>query len=146
MPRYDGDLIPNVTGFQLGEDDARWDGKLRNLDVSGNVTGNFSALAVNDIGHEVVPFSITPTFDATDNSGFEITLTGDVIASAITGLHAGMLVAFIIRQDSGGGWAFPWPVNVIGGMDIGTAPNEVSTQLFYATPTQLIAITTGNIA
>lgn len=146
MPRYGSDVVPDVTGRQLGEDDARWDGKMRNLDVSGSVSGNFSALAVNDIGHQIVPFSVTPTFDATNNSGFEMTLTGSVIASAITGLHPGLLVAFVLRQDAIGGRTFPWPVNVIGGMEIGSGPNEVSTQLFYTTPTQLIAITAGNIA
>jgi hypothetical protein len=146
MPRFSSDVVPDVTGRQLGEDDARFDAKIRHLNVSGSISGTFDTLAVNSIGHEVVAFTSTPTFDCADHSGFDFTLSGNVITSAIINLRPGLLVVFTLRQDATGGWTFAWPANVIGGMDLGTGPNEISTQLFYMTDTQLIALTPGNIA
>lgn len=145
MPRFDSDVVPNATGQTLGEPDARWNAKIKDLDISGIVTGTFLALASGSLGHQVVPFSATPTFDASQASGFEMTLTNNVTSSAITGVRPGTLVAFVIRQDGTGGRAFPWPANVFGGADIGIGANEVTTQLFYTTQTQLIAVTPGNI-
>lgn len=147
MPTYGNDILPDTSGRSLGAQDARWDAKLRNLDVSGMVTGNFAALAIFKLQPKVVPFSATPNFDGGDKSaGFKITLTGNVTAPAFNNFPAGQLISIVITQDAVGGRAFPWPGNVRGGMDVGKGPNEESAQLFWYDGVTLHAITTGVIS
>jgi hypothetical protein len=145
VPIFDSDVLPEVDGRALGNEDARWNAKIRDLDVSGIVTGNFAGLAINNIGHIIVPFSVTPIFDNSIAGGFDITLTNNVGSSAFINLRAGSLVAFVIRQDITGGRTFVWPPNVFGGADIGTDPSNITAQIFYCTGTTLIALTPGLI-
>lgn len=135
-----------MTGRNFGLADARWDAWIRNLNVSGTVTGNFSALAINKLTHTVIPFTATPVFDiASEGSGFEMTLTGNVTSSSIINLNPGIIVVFEFRQDATGGRTFTWPINVLGGADIGAGPNERTVQAFYSDNTNLIAISPGVI-
>jgi hypothetical protein len=77
-----------------------------------------------------VPFSATPTFDATSGSLFKITLTGDVTASTFTGTGGLGLqpITFMIIQDGTGGHTFAWPANVVGGMSISGTAGAVNVQ------------------
>jgi hypothetical protein len=145
MPTFDSDLLPTSTGRKLGAQDARWDASLRNLDVSGEITGAFTALAIFSLKPKTVAWSATPNFDGLDRAtGYKITLNGDTVPT-LTNLPAGMLVAFVIQQDNVGNRAWTWPGIVRGGMAIGTGPGEASAQLFWNDGTTLWALTGGEI-
>src|SRR5208337_890227 len=87
-----------------------------------------------------VPFSATPVFVGTGAllTTFEITLTGNMSASSITGLALGQLVSFIIHQDAIGGRTFVFPPAVVNGGSIKPAPNGTSSQLFAFNGSNLI--------
>jgi len=79
-----------------------------------------------------IPFSATPVFAGLPNTDmvFQITLTGNVTSSTITGLTAGAHVTFIIIQDDAGSRTFAWPSNVQNAQTVGTSPNERDVQEF----------------
>ena len=92
-----------------------------------------------------VSFSATPTFNLSLGDQ-EITLTGNVTSSSLSGLLAGNRVVFCINQDSGGGHTFVWPAAVHGGMVIGSTPSTTSIQEFWSPDgTTLYAISPGVI-
>jgi hypothetical protein len=142
---WDTDILPDVEGRNVGLPDQRYDGNFRNLNISGIVSGNFTGLAIFNLGQIIVPFSATPIFDALASSSFIITLTGNVTVPSIVNMKPGQLVAFVIKQDAVGGRAFPWPANVFGAADIGTGPNEITSQLFLSDGVNLYAQTPGVI-
>jgi hypothetical protein len=81
----------------------------------------------------IVPFSPTPQFtDSSQNQLFTITLTGNAVSQplVVAGVTPPGLITWQITQDGVGGRTFGWPVNVVGGAPVGTAPNQVTTQHF----------------
>lgn len=91
----------------------------------------------------VVSYSPTPTFSIQGQIQlFEITLTGDAVAQPLTavGIQPPALVIFQITQDSAGGHSFTWPANSVGGAQIGSNLNQVSTQMFVWNGTTATAI------
>ena len=94
--------------------------------VMANIRTNADVLP----GLVTVAYSATPAFNAALSAGFDITLTGNVTSSTITGQFFGELIAFVIVQDATGGRTFAWPSNVYGAGAIGLAPNAISVQLF----------------
>lgn len=145
MPQFDSNVVPDVTGRLIGLPDQRYDANIRNMNISGAVTGAFEGLAVNRLAHVVIPFSANPVFDILEGSGFAITLSNNVVSSTLLNIAAGTLIAFVIRQDPTGGRTFVWPPNVSGGADIGTGPNERTVQLFYSDGLAAYAVTPGVI-
>jgi hypothetical protein len=137
MATFGNDLLPDSTGRKLGAEDARWDASIRNLDVTGLITGPFAALASFSVGMETVPWSASPVFDGTHSTGFKITLTGATPSPAINNVAAGDFALFVIIQDNAGQHPWTWPGNVRGGMAIGMAPGEASVQLFWSDGTTL---------
>lgn len=137
MPQYSDDVLFESEGQNLGHPDARPDAFLRNLDISGVLSGAFEGASIFNLGQEVIPFASNPVFDATADSSFIITLTGNVASSTLVNHKRGQLVAFVIKQDATGGRTFVWPTNTRGGMDIGTGVNETSVQLFISDGTLL---------
>lgn len=80
-------------------------------------------------GAEVdVPYSATPTFNASLGNLFKLTLTGNVTSSTFTGASGLQLITFMLIQDGVGGHSFVWPTNVIGGMSISTTAGAVNVQ------------------
>jgi len=91
----------------------------------------------------VVSFSATPVFNVTNPlQGFQITLTGTVVSSTVTGtLVQGQDVTFKICQDSVGGHAFPAPGGIVGFGSIATGGNACSMQSFrYDATNTLVAV------
>lgn len=88
----------------------------------------------------VISFSPTPLFPTGGNNpvAFEMTLTGNVTSSSITGIFAGQLVTFIVIQDAVGGWTFAWPSNVKDAGTVDTTPSTRSIQTF-------VVSTNGNL-
>jgi hypothetical protein len=79
-------------------------------------------------------FSATPTFSARSAGqvqGFQITLTGNVTSSTLSGAAAGQLLVFKIVQDATGGRTFVWPTNVLNAGTPEPAANTISLQAFY---------------
>lgn len=80
----------------------------------------------------LIPFSATPAFIGAQNTNmvFQITLSGNVTSSVLSGLTAGAKVTFIIIQDGTGSRTFAWPPNVLDAQTVGTAANEKDIQEF----------------
>jgi hypothetical protein len=78
-----------------------------------------------------VSYSATPSFNAANGNGFDITLIGNVTASTfINGTSGATLVAIRVTQDSVGGRTFAWPKNARNAGMIDPAAGSTSTQLF----------------
>lgn len=59
-----------------------------------------------------VPYSATPTFDASKANGFRIDLGGNVNSSSLINGAPGQIVTFFIVSGSPGNFSFAWPGNV----------------------------------
>ena len=91
----------------------------------------------------VISFSTTPTFTAALGSALQLTLTGNVSSSTLSGAVAGEFILFRILEDGAGSHTFVWPTNVKGAMDIVTTANTVNQQLFYYDGTNAYAVAPG---
>jgi hypothetical protein len=78
----------------------------------------------------VIPYSATPTFDASIADVFEMTLTGNVTSSSLINQAAGQTLTFIIHQDATGNRTFAWPSSVPGSGPIDPGSAKVSVQSF----------------
>lgn len=145
MPQYNADILPDITGRNIGAPDTRFDIWARRINVSEGIFGAGASVTTTTPGLENVPYSATPVFDAAENGAFAMTLTGNVSSSTLQGGIAGETVTFILRQDATGGSTFAWPANVLGGMDIGEGANEVSIQEFIFDGFNYYPKTTGVI-
>lgn len=83
-------------------------------------------------GYESLAFTATPTWNATANSTFAMTLTGNVTGQTISGLVAGQLVTFIWTQDATGGWTVVYPATVYGASPVYAGAGSTTTQSFRA--------------
>jgi len=79
-----------------------------------------------------VNYSPTAAFNAATSNGFQMTLTGNITSSAITGITAGQMVAFYFVQDSVGGRTVVWPVSMIGTQQPIPTANAITVFLFRA--------------
>jgi hypothetical protein len=79
-----------------------------------------------------VAYSPTPAFNATNNNGFQMTLSGNITASSIIGITPGQLLAFYFVQDSVGSRTVSWPSSFVGALQPDTAAASVSVMLFRA--------------
>ncbi len=104
-----------------------------------------SGVSANQISTSIntVPFSSTPTFDASLGNTQKITLTGNVTSSTLSNAVTGQTINFIICQDATGGWTFTWPANVLGGMTIGSDASKCSAQSFIFDGTNTYALSPG---
>jgi hypothetical protein len=75
--------------------------------VNGTLTATTGVLGLNSI-----PFSATPTFDASQGNTMKVVLTGDVTSSTLTGAQVGQSFVFLVCQDATGGHSFVAPSNV----------------------------------
>lgn len=139
------DILPDTSGRSLGAQDARWDAQLRNINVSGTISGNFIGLAIFKLNPNIVPYSATPVLNGANGTGMRITLLGNAVP-AIINVQAGSLVSFVIIQDNTGGRTWAWPGNFRGGMGIGMGIGEASGQLFWFDGATYWALTPGVIS
>ena len=91
-----------------------------------------NVLTEADMGAQIisVSYSPTPLFNAASNNGFQMTLTGNITASTISGASPGKLLAFYFVQDSIGGRTVSWPSSFVGALQPDSTANSVSVQLF----------------
>lgn len=59
-----------------------------------------------------------------------ITLTTNVTSSSIVGATAGMILPFLVRQDSTGGRSFAWPSVLLGTPTVSSAASTATTAAF----------------
>ena len=118
---------------------------LEAVDVSSLQAGLNSGLALDPGGSSRADFasSSAMSFDASAAPTVSTTLTGDVNAPTVANLTDGQSVSFLICQDADGGHAFAWPANVMGGMQVSTAPGTCSAQSFVSDGKKLYATTPG---
>jgi hypothetical protein len=90
-----------------------------------------------------VPYSPTPTFDASLGNTQKVTLTGSVTSSTLSNAKAGQWLFFIICQDATGSRTFAWPTNVKGGMTVGGTLSTCSAQSFIFDGTNAYALSPG---
>ena len=81
-----------------------------------------------------VPYASSITFNAAVSAQYDLTLTGNVTTSALSGQVAGQLLLFIISQDGTGGRTFSWPSSITGGGAICSVSNTTSIQMFVVRP------------
>jgi len=77
-------------------------------------------------------YSPTPAFNAASANGFQMTLTGNITSSTISGVLPGQVVGFFFVQDATGGRTVSWPASFVGAMQPDPAANAVSLILFKA--------------
>lgn len=94
---------------------------------------------------QTVGFSATPIFALALGTMPQITLTGDVTSSSMTGLSAGVQVSMKICQDGAGGHSFAWPASVRGAMSISTDPGSCSVQDFRSWDGTLLYASTPGV-
>ena len=101
-----------------------------NVPLLTAVCANFLTTADILPGVVSVAYSPTPTFNAGASNGFQMTLSGNVTASTISGLTPGQLIAFYFTQDSVGGRTIVFPASFVGGIQPDPTANSVSLQMF----------------
>lgn len=79
---------------------------------------------------QTITYATSITFNAAIAPAFDLTLTGNVSASTLSGISAGAQLIFIFQQDGTGGRTFSWPTGVTGHGAIAAQPNSVSIQAF----------------
>jgi len=103
-----------------------------------------SAAGIAPFTFKSLSFSATPSFSyGSGETMFEITLTGNVTSSTVSGAAAGQAATFIICQDSTGSRTFTWPAGFKGQMTIGTTASKCNTQSFVYDGTSYYATTQG---
>jgi hypothetical protein len=91
-----------------------------------------------------VAFSTTPAFAYGNGvNTFEITLTGNVSSSSVSGAVAGQSANFIICQDGTGSRTFTWPASFHGAMTIGSTASKCNGQSFAYDGTNYYAMSSG---
>lgn len=100
-------------------------------DPAAIVTAILSAFGGN-LALQSLAFTATPAWDATANSTFEMTLTGNVTSQTISGVTPGQLVTFIWTQDATGSRTVVYPSIIKGSSSVNGAPNSTTTQTFRA--------------
>jgi hypothetical protein len=97
----------------------------------------------------VVLFSATPTFTASGSIQiFNLTLTGNVTSSTLSGAAANSILIFDICQNATGGWTFAWPTGFSAAGAVSTTASSCSSQIFVWTGSTANPVTpvTSNLA
>lgn len=98
----------------------------------------------NPVTLTTVSFSATPTFSrSTQIQEWQLTLTGNVTGSSLSGQVAADIFIFNICQNSGGGHTFVPPTGFAQMATISVTANACTKQTFYWDGTNAIAVTPG---
>lgn len=95
-------------------------GVLANVITAADLNGNLIA----------VTYAPAVTFNCSTNNGFQLTLTGNVTSSIISGMAIGQEITIGILQDGVGGRTFTWPAGVTTAGTPDPTPNALSVQRF----------------
>ena len=107
--------------------------------------GAFTSLAQ---AAQIVNFSVSPTFNASNYGVFFIQLSGNVTSSTLAGGQIGQQVILQVCENATGGYTFVWPTNLLNPPVINPAPNVCSFDVAFYDQTisrwQTIAYYTGS--
>lgn len=81
-------------------------------------------------GLDVTAFVATPVFDFSTTELRQITLTGNVTSSTMTGMEAGQWTNFLICQDGVGSRTFAFPAQVNGPIAVTSGANTCTLEIF----------------
>lgn len=81
---------------------------------------------------QVQGFSPTPAFNLGSFLSFQMTLSGNVTSSTVSGVQPGFTVVFCFIQDATGGRTVSYPAGTIGAIQPDPTPNSVSFIAFQA--------------
>lgn len=137
-------LSANKTLFQLAQFVAAFCqmmvGKGYSPNDGGGTTAGFNALVAvlanvktsADFSASMisVPYAGSIAFNAAESSGFDLTLTGNVVSSSLANTSVGQILSFVISQDATGGRKFSWPSTLPNTGPICPYPSSTSIQLF----------------
>lgn len=114
------------------------------FDANRNVVGNGSACAASPVTLTTVTYSATPTFTrSTQIQEWQITLTGNVTSSTVSGAAAADIYIFNICQDGTGGRTFAWPTGFTQASTISATASSCTKQTFYWSGSAAISVTPG---
>lgn len=85
-----------------------------------------------------VPWSATPTFDASQSWQFYMLLTGNITSSSLINVSPGQKITFVWQQDSVGNRAVAYPAIVHGWGAPMPNSNYVTIQVFEVLPSGLL--------
>ena len=115
MGTVNANFLPATTGLSLGSSIQQWL-------INGTPAFNRQVVAT--------PFSASPTFvSSSPFSVFTMTLTGNVTSSTMSAVPG--IAIFQITQDASGSHTFTWPPSFQQPDVVGSAANQVTTQIFY---------------
>ena len=77
-----------------------------------------------------VAYATSIIFDASQSTGFDLVLTGDVSVSSLIDFAPGQVLVFIVAQDDTGGHTFSWPPEVTGSVPVSPLANAVTVEAF----------------
>jgi hypothetical protein len=110
--------------------------------VANNTTVSFTTSCQQTLTS--VGFSSTPAFAyGSGVNTFEITLTGNVTSSSVSGATAGQIANFIVCQDGTGSRTFTWPSSFHGAFTIGSTASKCNAQSFAYDGSNYYAISAG---
>jgi hypothetical protein len=87
----------------------------------------------------ILPFSVTPVFDARQGTLNKITLSGNVTSSSLAYAQAGQRFTIEVCQNGTGGFTFVWPSNVTGAPTVTSTANLCTLADFVYDGQQAIA-------
>jgi hypothetical protein len=91
-----------------------------------------------------VAFSDMPAFAfGSGVNTFEITLSGNVTSSSVSGATAGQIANFIVCQDGTGSHTFTWPASFHGAVTISPTASKCNAQSFVYDGANYYATSTG---
>lgn len=114
-------LMMASKGYTITDTDiSTLEGQLANVITAADLKANL----------QILGFSSTTNFNAATSNGFQVTLSGNMTATA-SGVSPGQEVTFIIIQDGTGGRDITWGTGFAGGPSPAPNPNQVSIITFY---------------
>ena len=90
-----------------------------------------------------VSFSATPTYDASINRNFKITLTANVTSSTFVNATTGLVYTWLVCQDGVGTRTHVWPTNVKGAVVITGTANTCAVQACVYDGSNCLALAIG---
>jgi hypothetical protein len=104
-----------------------------------------SSAGIAPFTFKAVTFSASPAFSyGSGATTFEVTLTGNVTSSTVSGAAAGQTATFIVCQDATGSRTFTWPTGFKGTMTIGATAGKCNVQTFVYDGTSYYAMAAGS--
>lgn len=126
-----GSAIANETSRAKGVE-AGLQTSVNNLNATkANLNGGNLFTGGQTIQQVDVPYSASPTLDASIGNNFRIVLSGNVTHSMLIKASAGQVLVLEVCQNTSGGWSFSFPSNVKGAAVPKKSASTCTPEMFY---------------